>query len=75
MLNKVILMGRLCADPDFRQTPSGVAVCRIRLAIDLRFRNALKLPHLMPDGTGIAFHQRFHCPTVISRQEHKLLIR
>lgn len=39
MLNKVILMGRLCADPDFRQTPSGVAVCRIRLAIDRRFTN------------------------------------
>ena len=24
MLNKVILMGRLCADPDFRQTQSGI---------------------------------------------------
>ena len=34
MLNKVILMGRLCADPDFRQTQSGIAVCRIRVAID-----------------------------------------
>lgn len=34
MLNKVILMGRLCADPDFRQTQNGVAVCRIRLAVD-----------------------------------------
>ena len=33
-MNKVILMGRLCADPDFRQTQSGIAVCRIRVAID-----------------------------------------
>ncbi len=39
MLNRVILMGRLCADPDFRQTQSGTAVCRIRLAIDRRFTN------------------------------------
>lgn len=34
MLNKVILMGRLCADPDFRQTQNGVAMCRIRVAVD-----------------------------------------
>lgn len=39
MLNKVILMGRLCADPDFRQTTSGTAVCRIRVAVDRRFTN------------------------------------
>lgn len=38
MLNKVILMGRLCADPEFRQTTSGVAVCRIRLAVDRPYR-------------------------------------
>ena len=39
MLNKVILMGRLCADPDFRQTPSGVSVCRIRVAVNRPFVN------------------------------------
>ncbi len=39
MLNKVILMGRLCADPDFRQTTSGVAVCRFSVAVDRRFSN------------------------------------
>ena len=39
MLNKVILMGRLCADPEFRQTPSGVATCRIRVAVDRPFTN------------------------------------
>ncbi len=39
MLNKVILMGRLCADPEFRQTPSGVPVCRIRVAVDRPFKN------------------------------------
>lgn len=33
-MNKVILIGRLCADPEFRQTTSGIAVCRIRLAVN-----------------------------------------
>lgn len=39
MLNKVILMGRLCADPDFRQTQNGTAVCRLRLAVNRPFAN------------------------------------
>jgi len=39
MLNKVILMGRLCADPEFRQTPSGTATCRIRIAVNRQFVN------------------------------------
>lgn len=38
MLNKVILIGRLCADPEFRQTTSGVPVCRIRLAVNRPYK-------------------------------------
>ena len=38
MLNKVILMGRLTRDPEFRQTTSGVPVCRIRVAVDRPYR-------------------------------------
>ncbi len=34
MLNKVILMGRLVADPELRQTPNNISVCRFRIAID-----------------------------------------
>lgn len=34
MLNKVILMGRLTADPDIRQTPSGVSVVTFSMAVD-----------------------------------------
>lgn len=37
MINKVILMGRLTADPKFSQTQSGVASCRFSVAIDRRF--------------------------------------
>lgn len=34
MLNKVIIMGRLCADPEMRQTTSNIPVCRIRVAVN-----------------------------------------
>ena len=38
--NKVILVGNLVADPELRQTPNGISVCRIRLAIQRRFAKA-----------------------------------
>lgn len=34
MLNKVIIMGRLCADPELRQTQSNIPVCKIRVAVN-----------------------------------------
>ena len=37
MYNRVILMGRLVADPEMRTTPSGVTMCRIRIAVDRNF--------------------------------------
>lgn len=37
MLNKVILMGRLTADPQMRTTPSGVSMCRFSVAVDRPF--------------------------------------
>lgn len=37
MLNKVILMGRLTADPELRQTPSGVSTCQITVAVDRNY--------------------------------------
>lgn len=33
-MNKVILMGRLVADPELRYTQGNTAVCRFRLAVD-----------------------------------------
>lgn len=33
-MNKVILMGRLVADPEFSMTQSGMAMCRFRIAVD-----------------------------------------
>lgn len=37
MLNKVILMGRLTRDPEFKATPSGAYVCNFSLAVDRDF--------------------------------------
>ena len=34
MLNKAILVGRLTADPELKQTPSGVSVCSFSIAIN-----------------------------------------
>lgn len=39
MLNKIFLMGRLVADPELRQTPSGVSVATFRIAVDRDFKN------------------------------------
>ena len=37
MINRVILMGRLVADPELRQTPNGVSVCAFRIAVNRNF--------------------------------------
>ncbi len=36
-MNKVILTGRLTADPELRQTQSGVSSCRFTIACDRKF--------------------------------------
>jgi len=36
-MNKVVLVGRLTADPELRQTQSGVASCQFTVAVDRRF--------------------------------------
>ena len=39
-MNKVILIGNLVADPESRQTSSGISMCSFRLAVQRRFANA-----------------------------------
>lgn len=39
MINKVILMGRITADPELRQTTSGIASCKFTVAVDRGFKN------------------------------------
>ena len=38
MYNKIILMGRIVADPELKTTPQGVSVCSFRIAVDRRFQ-------------------------------------
>ena len=39
MLNHIVLMGRLCADPELRRTNSGTPVTSLRIAVDRDFKN------------------------------------
>jgi len=39
MLNKVILIGRLVADPEVSATGSGVSMAKFRLAVDRNYKN------------------------------------
>lgn len=36
-MNKVVLLGRLTADPELRTTQSGVSTCKFTIAVDRRF--------------------------------------
>lgn len=38
-MNKVILLGRLTADPELRQTQSGIASCRFNMAVNRKYKN------------------------------------
>lgn len=40
MINRVILVGRLTKDPEYRQTPSGVSVATFTLAVNRSFTNS-----------------------------------
>lgn len=40
MFNKVLVMGRLTADPELRQTPSNVATCQFTVAVDRGYKPA-----------------------------------
>ena len=38
-LNHIIIHGRLTADPELKQTPSGVSVCTISVAVDRSYKS------------------------------------
>jgi len=40
MLNRIILIGRLVADPEIRFTQTGVSVANFRIAVDRNFKSA-----------------------------------
>ena len=53
-LNKVVLAGKLVADPELKQTASGIAVVTLRLAINRRYQSKAA------DGTPQQQAEFFH---------------
>ena len=45
-LNKVILIGHLTADPELKQTQSGIAVTSFSIGVTRRFARNLSLIHI-----------------------------
>ena len=43
-LNKVILIGHMTADPELKQTPSGVSVCSFSIGVTRRYTKAGEQP-------------------------------
>ena len=39
-INRVVLVGNLTRDPELQHTPSGTAVCKLRLAVNTRQKDA-----------------------------------
>ncbi|MFL6030823.1 MAG: single-stranded DNA-binding protein [Gaiellaceae bacterium] len=39
-INRVVLVGNLTKDPELRHTPSGTAVCKLRLAVNTRQKDS-----------------------------------
>lgn len=68
-LNKAVLCGRLTADPELKQTPSGVQVCTFTLAVNRRYqaKNA--------DGTPTAAQQADFISCVAWRNAAEFLCR
>lgn len=48
MFNMSVIMGRLCADPEFSQTQNGVAVCRFRLAVQRPYNKTEQKTDFIP---------------------------
>lgn len=39
-MNSIIISGRLCADPELRQTPNNISVCRFCVAVNRSYKEA-----------------------------------
>lgn len=75
--NKVILIGNLTADPELKQTTSGIAVCRFTLAVNRRFvsRNAGEQNQQTADFiTVVAWKERAEFVTKYFRKGRPILV-
>lgn len=63
MVNKMILQGRMVADPELKQTNSGVPVCSFRVAWSEKYKETetkLFLPCTAWRGTAELISKHFH---------------
>ena len=63
MVNKLVLQGRLVADPELRHTQSGVSVCSFRVAWSEKYKEAetkLFIPCTAWRGTGEMIAKHVH---------------
>ncbi len=72
MINRIVLMGRLTADPEYRQTPNGVAVATFSIAVDRNFaangteRQTDFIPCVAWRGTADFISRYFHKGSMIA---------
>ena len=84
-MNKVMLIGRLTKDPDYRQTQSGMAVARYTIAIDrikdkeADFINCIAFGkgadfayNYLHKGTKVALEGRIQTGSYTARDGHKV---
>ena len=57
-LNKVILMGHMTADPELKQTPSGVSVCSFG-ALEQATSPRIKIEHNTPISNFFIYKRDF----------------
>ena len=73
--NKAILIGNLTADPELRQTPSGISVCRFTIAINRRFsRNNDQGQQTADFITIVAWRERAEFVTRYFRKGKPILV-
>ena len=73
--NKVILIGNLTADPELRQTPNGISVCRFTIAVNRRFsRNNDQGQQSADFITIVAWRERAEFVTRYFRKGRPILI-
>ena len=55
-INRVVLVGNLTRDPELRHTPSGTAVCKLRIAVNSRQKESFAAKVLAAMRAGFGGH-------------------
>ena len=72
--NKAILIGNLTADPELRQTPNGISVCRFTIAVNRRFSKSEQAQQSADFITIVAWRERAEFVSRYFRKGRPILI-